>query len=265
MWLTLAILQAAFVKGTPGPGNARRLRSLRLPDVSRFWDMEGSCSNDSTLGTRPSVLNGVLNHFCRALSRQQGCIGVMVEQFLSYQSNDLTAFLQVDVKDGRHDMYNGFLEICPKAYPVESIWLNESKSGIQGTVFICPRTTLVVSLVKPGMLNSLLTSSLITGTVAEKEAVQAFVSSKSNEQNWCGPFALPAEGDVTTGFGLQRYYNGVFADGYYYSYHVRAFKSSDVKHSFCPRLQLRIIVMKGATCKLTISGLFVHAAITIEV
>lgn len=93
--------------------------------------------------------------------------------------------LTVDVKDGRHDMYNGFLEICPKAYPVESIWLNESKSGIQGTV-------------------------------AEKEAVQAFVSSKSNEQNWCGPFALPAEGDVTTGFGLQRYYNGVFADGYYH-------------------------------------------------
>ena len=48
----------------------------------------------------------------------------------------------------------------------------------------------------------------------EKERVGAFISTVSDKQIWRGPFIVPSDGEVTTGYGLQRYYNGVFAQKY---------------------------------------------------
>jgi hypothetical protein len=48
----------------------------------------------------------------------------------------------------------------------------------------------------------------------EKEKVGAFIRTVSEDQIWNGPFVLPSDGRITTGYGLQRYYNGVFADQY---------------------------------------------------
>ena len=52
----------------------------------------------------------------------------------------------------------------------------------------------------------------LIGTVLEKQRVGALVSTVSEEQIWRGPFILPSDGEITTGYGLQRYYNGVFAE-----------------------------------------------------
>jgi murein DD-endopeptidase MepM/ murein hydrolase activator NlpD len=36
------------------------------------------------------------------------------------------------------------------------------------------------------------------------------------EKYWKGPFLKPNAGPITTGYGVRRYYNGVFADDYYH-------------------------------------------------
>lgn len=51
----------------------------------------------------------------------------------------------------------------------------------------------------------------LIGTVMEKERVGALFSTVSVEQIWRGPFTLPSDGEITAGYGLRRYYNGVFA------------------------------------------------------
>lgn len=93
--------------------------------------------------------------------------------------------LKVEVTDGRHEVFEASVEVTEKEYPVESIWLPKTKSKIRGTAM-------------------------------EKEKVGAFIRTVSEDQNWNGPFVLPSDGRITTGYGLQRYYNGVFADQYYH-------------------------------------------------
>ncbi|EFJ31598.1 hypothetical protein SELMODRAFT_408308 [Selaginella moellendorffii] len=97
--------------------------------------------------------------------------------------------LAVDVRDGRHKLYRGNIQIVDKDYPVESIWLSDTNSSSHG---------------------------FSTGTRKEKAAMEVLRLSKTPVQHWSGPFKLPAQGDVTTGFGLQRFYNGVFAENYYH-------------------------------------------------
>jgi len=89
----------------------------------------------------------------------------------------------VEITDGRHKKFKGTVEICDKEYPVESIWVQKSKLG---------------------------------GTRMESEVVKAVIATESEEQIWHGPFVVPSEGEITTGYGLQRFYNGVFAKGYYH-------------------------------------------------
>lgn len=93
--------------------------------------------------------------------------------------------LKVEFTDGRHEVYEGSVEVMEKEYPVESIWLPKTKSKIRGTVM-------------------------------EKQKVGAFLGTLSEEQIWSGPFILPSDGEITTGYGLQRYYNGVFANHYFH-------------------------------------------------
>lgn len=93
--------------------------------------------------------------------------------------------LTVDVNDGRHKSFHGVIEVVEKEYPVESIWLSEAKSTIHATQ-------------------------------SELRAVKKLLSKRSAQQHWCGPFRLPTDGEVTTEYGLRRYYNGVFASGYYH-------------------------------------------------
>jgi murein DD-endopeptidase MepM/ murein hydrolase activator NlpD len=51
---------------------------------------------------------------------------------------------------------------------------------------------------------------------AEYDRVDAFKRIVTPEKYWNGPFLRPNNGPVTSGFGIRRYYNGVFAEDYYH-------------------------------------------------
>lgn len=54
------------------------------------------------------------------------------------------------------------------------------------------------------------------GTDYEFDKVDAFKAIKSPEKFWNGAFLRPNEGEITTVYGVQRYYNGEFAKDYYH-------------------------------------------------
>lgn len=53
-------------------------------------------------------------------------------------------------------------------------------------------------------------------TEIERARVQAFKEIVTPQRFWNGPFLRPTSGPVSTIFGVQRYYNGVFANDYYH-------------------------------------------------
>ncbi|MEO0854422.1 MAG: M23 family metallopeptidase [Cyanobacteria bacterium J06648_11] len=54
------------------------------------------------------------------------------------------------------------------------------------------------------------------GTDFEFDRVDAFKQLVSPERHWLGPLVRPSQGFVSTEYGVQRYYNGVFAEDYYH-------------------------------------------------
>ncbi|HEY9805749.1 MAG TPA: hypothetical protein V6D04_04225, partial [Candidatus Obscuribacterales bacterium] len=52
---------------------------------------------------------------------------------------------------------------------------------------------------------------------AEYNRVNAFKSLVTPQKFWNGPFLRPNQGEITTIYGIRRYYNGVFAQDYYHS------------------------------------------------
>jgi len=54
------------------------------------------------------------------------------------------------------------------------------------------------------------------GTDLEFDRVALFKELVTPERYWNGPMTRPSQGYVSTEFGVQRYYNGVFADDYYH-------------------------------------------------
>ncbi|MGC8710943.1 MAG: peptidoglycan DD-metalloendopeptidase family protein [Leptodesmis sp.] len=54
------------------------------------------------------------------------------------------------------------------------------------------------------------------GTDYEFDQVEAFKKLVTPEKLWRGPFVRPNRGPLTSGYGIRRYYNGVFAKDYYH-------------------------------------------------
>jgi murein DD-endopeptidase MepM/ murein hydrolase activator NlpD len=54
------------------------------------------------------------------------------------------------------------------------------------------------------------------GTDYEFDQVEAFKKLVTPEKLWRGPFVRPNRGPLTSGYGVRRYYNGVFAKDYYH-------------------------------------------------
>lgn len=54
------------------------------------------------------------------------------------------------------------------------------------------------------------------GDDAEFDRIDAFKAIVSPQKLWSGKFARPNNGSVTSGYGIRRYYNGVFAKDYYH-------------------------------------------------
>lgn len=53
-------------------------------------------------------------------------------------------------------------------------------------------------------------------TQKELDRVDAFKKLETPEKYWTEAFRKPNEGPITTGYGVRRYYNGVFANDYYH-------------------------------------------------
>lgn len=53
-------------------------------------------------------------------------------------------------------------------------------------------------------------------TQLELDRVAAFKKLETPEKYWNGPFLKPNDGPIRTGYGVRRYYNGVFAQDYYH-------------------------------------------------
>ncbi|ESA33361.1 peptidase m23 [Leptolyngbya sp. Heron Island J] len=54
------------------------------------------------------------------------------------------------------------------------------------------------------------------GTDHEFDRVDAFKQLVSPDRHWNGPLLRPSQGRVSSEYGVQRYYNGEFAEGYYH-------------------------------------------------
>ena len=77
------------------------------------------------------------------------------------------------------------MQLGDRKFPTQSIWINDSGGGSEPTDY-------------------------------EWDKVSAFKKLVTPQKFWNGAFLRPNEGEITTGFGIQRYYNGVFADDYYH-------------------------------------------------
>eukprot|EP00271_Cylindrocystis_brebissonii_P000156 TRINITY_DN10203_c0_g1_i1.p1 TRINITY_DN10203_c0_g1~~TRINITY_DN10203_c0_g1_i1.p1 ORF type:complete len:353 (+),score=29.48 TRINITY_DN10203_c0_g1_i1:404-1462(+) len=91
----------------------------------------------------------------------------------------------VRVNDGRHRNYEATAWLQNQDFPTESIWIPDHKVGLRGTD-------------------------------KEMAAVKQLRRRQSPQQSWRLPLLLPCQGEVTTVYGVKRFYNGVFAENYFH-------------------------------------------------
>ncbi len=77
------------------------------------------------------------------------------------------------------------MQLGDREFPTQSIWLSDSGSGSEPTDY-------------------------------EWDKVSAFKKLVTPQKFWNGAFLRPNDGEITTVFGVQRYYNGEFANDYYH-------------------------------------------------
>ncbi len=90
----------------------------------------------------------------------------------------------VQVSDGQAQQSLA-VQVGDRSFPTQSIWLPPGKAELNGSDY-------------------------------EFDKVDAFKALVTPQKFWNGPFKRPANAEVTTVFGVKRYYNGVFADDYYH-------------------------------------------------
>lgn len=80
---------------------------------------------------------------------------------------------------------NVSVQLRDRRFPTQSIWLPPDSAGRRGTDY-------------------------------EFDRVDEFKRIVTPERHWNGPFLRPSSGEVTTIYGVRRYYNGEFAPNYYH-------------------------------------------------
>ncbi len=91
---------------------------------------------------------------------------------------------QLQINDGGQ-VQNLTLQLRSRDFPTQSIWLPPDKEDLSGTDH-------------------------------EFDRVDAFKALVTPEKYWKGPFLRPNAGEITTIYGVRRYYNGDFAEDYYH-------------------------------------------------
>lgn len=90
----------------------------------------------------------------------------------------------LQINDGTQ-VQNLMVQLRDRSFPTQSIWLPPDKEGLEGTD-------------------------------QEFDRVDAFKALVTPEKYWKGPFLRPNAGEITTIYGVRRYYNGEFAKDYYH-------------------------------------------------
>jgi len=90
----------------------------------------------------------------------------------------------LQVNDGTQ-VQNLTVQLRDRSFPTQSIWLPPDKEELNGTD-------------------------------KEFDRVDAFKALVTPEKYWKGPFLRPNSGEITTIYGVRRYYNGEFAKDYYH-------------------------------------------------
>lgn len=90
----------------------------------------------------------------------------------------------LQINDGTQ-VQNLEVQLRDRSFPTQSIWLPPDKEGLEGTD-------------------------------QEFDRVDAFKALVTPEKYWKGPFLRPNAGEITTIYGVRRYYNGEFAKDYYH-------------------------------------------------
>ncbi len=95
---------------------------------------------------------------------------------------DTPGRVTIQVSDGE-EVRNLAVWLRDRSFPTQRIWVQGGGSGL---------------------------------TEIERARVQAFKEIVTPDRFWNGPFLRPTAGNVSSVFGVQRYYNGVFATDYYH-------------------------------------------------
>ncbi|VXD19037.1 M23 family metallopeptidase [Planktothrix paucivesiculata] len=90
----------------------------------------------------------------------------------------------LQINDGTQ-VQNLEVQLRDRSFPTQSIWLPPDKEELNGTD-------------------------------QEFDRVDAFKALVTPEKYWKGPFLRPNAGEITTIYGVRRYYNGEFAEDYYH-------------------------------------------------
>jgi murein DD-endopeptidase MepM/ murein hydrolase activator NlpD len=91
---------------------------------------------------------------------------------------------QIQVTDGNQVLATLAITLRDRKFPVQRIWLPPGKDDL--------------------------------GSDHEFDRVDAFKKLVTPEKFWQGKFARPNQGPITSGYGIRRYYNGVFAKDYFH-------------------------------------------------
>jgi murein DD-endopeptidase MepM/ murein hydrolase activator NlpD len=127
-------------------------------------------------GTAPTVVMNQQTYPTFALSNNR------YRAFIPTTPLDQPSRLTIQVNAGT-EVRNLAVELRNRSFPTQSIWVNGGGSD---------------------------------GTDAEFDRIDQFKAIVSPEKMWNGAFRRPAEGEVSSVYGVRRYYNGEFAEDYYH-------------------------------------------------
>lgn len=160
-------------------GAARALEARVSPTDPRLGDtLVVSIETDTQTATNPTVtLNGLV-YPSFAVGTQRFRAFVPTTPLESPGGRTLEV-------SGEGQVKNLSVEVGDRDFPIQEIWLSEETNAIEGTDY-------------------------------EFDLVAAFKALETDQQFWQGVFLDPADGPISTVYGVRRYYNGEWADDYYH-------------------------------------------------
>jgi murein DD-endopeptidase MepM/ murein hydrolase activator NlpD len=172
-------LIAAIAATIFGVSRADALQSMLRPNTPRLGDTVSVwIATDKSGATAPTVSmnNKQFPAFAMSPNRWRA--------FIPTTPLDQTGLKQV-VVTAEGLQQTSPMQLGDREFPTQSIWLNDSGSGSEPTDY-------------------------------EWDKVSAFKKLVTPQKFWNGAFLRPNDGEITTGFGVRRYYNGEFANDYYH-------------------------------------------------